>query len=469
MKKHDLLKILGIIILAYVILTWFIDASYYSGFLQVVDKTEIGLGYLLNVPFQTLGYFSYIFIFILGIGSFYELLNVTGLYRKTLDFISKKLKNHKLIALIVTTILISLISSFTGLEIGMLFIFPFVISLIILLGYDKLTALLATIGATITGMIGSTYSYNAYGIVNDTLGITYSDGIIVKLILLLLSTALLIGFMLLHLKNTKDLKALNKEAMILVPEKKEVKKEKNKKLWPIITIILATILILILGTINWSSVFEITLFEDILTKITEITIFDYSLFEKLLGGISSFGSWNGPSKYIYFSGTLLIFSIVIAIVYKINFDDYIDSIARGAKNNLKGAILTIIAYILLIFVSSFPVFLTITQKITGETFNVATTGILNLFGSMLYVDLYYYPQYVLEYFASFKNADANVLSVLFVSTYSIIMLIAPTSILLLNTLQNTSTKYVDWIKFIWKLFVALLLVIFIVLLIYFVI
>ena len=51
----------------------------------------------------------------------------------------------------------------------MLFIFPFVISLVVLLGYDKYVAMTATVGATLVGMIGSTYSYNSYGIVNDIL------------------------------------------------------------------------------------------------------------------------------------------------------------------------------------------------------------------------------------------------------------------------------------------------------------
>ena len=66
MKKHDLFKILGIVILVYVVLTWIFDASHYSGFLQVVGKEEVGLGYLINVPIQTLGYFSYLFVFILA-------------------------------------------------------------------------------------------------------------------------------------------------------------------------------------------------------------------------------------------------------------------------------------------------------------------------------------------------------------------------------------------------------------------
>ena len=78
MKKHNLFKVVGIVILAYVILTWFVNASYFQGTLQGGVKAEVGLGYLINIPVQTLGYFSYIFVFILAVGAFYELLNATG-------------------------------------------------------------------------------------------------------------------------------------------------------------------------------------------------------------------------------------------------------------------------------------------------------------------------------------------------------------------------------------------------------
>ena len=153
MKKHNLFKVVGIVILAYVILTWFVNASYFQGTLQGGVKAEVGLGYLINIPVQTLGYFSYIFVFILAVGAFYELLNATGVYKKALDTIVKPLKKHKQITLIVTTVLIALLSSFTGLELGMLFIFPFVISVIIMLGYDKITALLATLGGVVVDRI----------------------------------------------------------------------------------------------------------------------------------------------------------------------------------------------------------------------------------------------------------------------------------------------------------------------------
>lgn len=87
MKKHDLFKMLGIVILVYAVLTWFLDSSVYYGFLQVTDKSEIGLFHLLNMPVQTVGYFAYLFMFVLSVGAFYALLEATGLYKKALDAI----------------------------------------------------------------------------------------------------------------------------------------------------------------------------------------------------------------------------------------------------------------------------------------------------------------------------------------------------------------------------------------------
>ena len=65
------------------------------------------------------------------------------------------------------TSLIAIISSVVGLELGLFFIYPFVISLLLLMGYDKLTALTATLGATVVGIYGSTLSGVMYSVSNS--------------------------------------------------------------------------------------------------------------------------------------------------------------------------------------------------------------------------------------------------------------------------------------------------------------
>ena len=96
--------------------------------------------------------------------------------------------------------------------------------------------------------------------------------------------------------------------------------------------------------------------------------------------------------------------------------------------------------------------------------NIATAGIYTLVNSVFYVDYYYFSYYVLSTLVS-TISDTSVyplLSVMFTNLYSLVMLVAPTSVLLLASLSITGVSYKEWIKFIWKLFLSLLVVSFIV-------
>ena len=266
MKKYNLLKILAIVFGAYFVLTWIIPASYYSSGLQyVLDGTKkvtypMGIPYLFQLPVETLSYFVSTFIFILSVGGLYGVLSATGVYRKLLDKIVEKIKKRKLLVLLLIMSIIAIISSVVGLELGMFAIFPLVISLIVLMGYDKFTALAATLGATIVGMFGSTFSYTMYGITNTYISADMTSEIFV------VGLGLLIGFTLLHLKEktakskiktkkTKDAKVEETIEFIPVDDKKN-----KKKVWPILLIFGLYLIIMIVGTINWSVVFKIDFF-----------------------------------------------------------------------------------------------------------------------------------------------------------------------------------------------------------------
>src|SRR5574344_258659 len=124
MKKYNLFKILGIVILVYFLLTWIISASYYSGGLQELGKYQMSIPMLWQLPIQTLGYFSSTFLFILAVGGFYGVLEVTGVYRKVLDKLADKASKHKLVWLLVIMFVVAAISSVIGLELGMFLFFP---------------------------------------------------------------------------------------------------------------------------------------------------------------------------------------------------------------------------------------------------------------------------------------------------------------------------------------------------------
>ena len=60
------------------------------------------------------------------------------------------------------------------------------------------------------------------------------------------------------------------------------------------------------------------------------------------------------------------------------------------------------------------------------------------------------------------TSNYQLIAVIFQTMYGIVTLVAPTSIPLMVTLAYTNTSFKDWLKYIWKLLVALIVLAFIV-------
>ena len=159
MKKHNLLKVIGISILIAVLLTWILPVTYFNSQLVEETRQRAGIFDVLSYATVTISYFGNICLYVLVVGGFYGVIHKIDAYRSLLDKIVKGFKGKENIFMIVVMVLFALITSMTGLSVGILFLFPFVISILLLMGYNKVTAAMTTVGAVLVGLIGSTYSY----------------------------------------------------------------------------------------------------------------------------------------------------------------------------------------------------------------------------------------------------------------------------------------------------------------------
>ena len=158
--------------------------------------------------------------------------------------------------------------------------------------------------------------------------------------------------------------------------------------------------------------------------------------------------------------------VVMAIVYRKSVKDTFEGFVDGLKSFVVPAIVTILVCAVFVFVYYNPVITPVTSLLLSATdgFNVALSGIYAVINSVFYVD-YYYLAYSVLYGITSKYSDTavlSILSVMFTNLYSLVMLVAPTSVLLLVSLSISEVKYTEWIKFIWKLALTLLIVSFIV-------
>lgn len=467
MKKNNLFKIVGIVILLYCLLTWILPTATSFGALDGATRNQMGIFYLAQVPFEAIGGFSNLLVFILLVGGFYGVLEVSGVYKRLLNLFAKKFKGKEKIFLIALICLIAIISSITGLEIGLFFIFPLLISILLMMGFDKLVALSATLGATIVGMFGSTFSNTLYSAGNQTFALKMTDGILAKVILLVLGIGLLIFFTLDHVKklNGKGKNDFSKS----LEEFAEIKEDesKNKRaLWPMILIVDLVLLFLVLGTTGWEAIFGSNWFATAHQWLMELKIGEFAIFSKLFGSVSALGTWSGPLRFQYYSIFMILGIIALAIVYRIRPRECFEAFIGGIKKYIVTALLAIFACSSFVFIFYFPVFNTIGTWIMeiSETFNIALTGLFTLLGSVFYADFYYFSYYTLPYIGRVAG-DSNfyqLVNIMFTSLYSLAMLIAPTSVLLLLSLSITNVSYKDWLKHIWKLFLSLLIVAFIV-------
>ena len=444
--------------LLFALLTWILPCATYQTEYTEIGRYQVGLFDLLSYQSTVFGYFGYVALFVLVVGGFYGVLYKTGAYRKLLDSLCKKFKGKEVICLIIIMALFAILTSFAGLQLALLMLFPFVISLVLMMGYNKSAAVAVTAGSVAVGLMGTTFAYNTTQILQQYLSVELTDLIWAKIILLVLGIVLLSLFIFKFGKKESTKKCEDKEDFI--PE--EVKSKEKKRVWPLVVILDLILLVTILGFISWNGTFEITLFDDVTTAVTEFELFGFPIFGKLLGAVQAFGYWT----LVDLITLMLIAIVIIKFVYKIKWDEVFDGFAKGAKKALLPALLVVLIYTCLVLTTYDPYQLVIYKFILGLTkgFNIFTTGLVILISSIFNGDPLYAFYSVLPYFVSVVTDTNNyqLVALIFQAIYGIVTLVAPTSIPLMLTLAYTKVPYGSWLKYIWKLLVALLVVAFIV-------
>jgi len=453
MKKYNLFKVVGITFLVAVLLTWILPVASYSGGLITDARYPMGIFDIIEYPLYTLGYFATVVTFLLSIGALYGVLDKNKAYKKLVSKLVLLFAKRAKLFLIITIVLLALGSSLVGINLAMFIIIPFLVSIILGLGYDKLTAIASTTGATIIGMFGSIFSSSMYSSVNSYFGVGYTTEIISKIIMLVLGIALLIVFCVLHNRNSFDENKVEER-------KKELNATASEsvRLWPLIVLLVFAAVIIVLGTFDWANVFNTTFFTDLHQKVLSVSIKDFAIFSSILGAIQPFGSWT----YDSYAFVLIVTTLLIALCYRIKFNDLLVMIGDGIKKMLIPSVLTVFAYSLIVITVYNPVFLNITDFLVTITdkFNVATASISIMFQSIFNMDIAYFAQNELQYMIG-TFADTTLyplLSIMYVGLFSLMRLIAPTSIILLVSLSYFNVSYTKWIKYIWKLFVSLAVV-----------
>lgn len=470
MKKNNLLKVLMITFVTVVFLSWIIPIGEYSNGSFVLGKiSPVGLFDLTLTPLTVFDLALPSIIFVLVVGGLYGIINKTGVYTKMINDFTSKLKGKELKFLVIITAVFGLLSSLVGLNLTFFFIIPLITTILLSLGFSKITTMLSTVGSIIVGMMGSIYgadiSYYLNGYFSYNSKYTYNTSIFPdKIILLILLVFLLILFVLHKGKNDlANSKKKNEEIPLYE------KNDNSKKSWkPLFIILILAFVLITVGSFNWDSVLGTTNnptpFLNFYKKIMGVEINGFPIVSSILGTVPAIGYWKLP----FISVFTLFVTVLFAIIYKVKLSDILEGFETGIKSNLK----------LVLYIIGSNLVLAILFK-NGANANFATTivdylmKIPNKFSTLILsgttiISSFFYNDfsiltgilYTPTAILTGTTVELRFLASIIIQTlYGLVMFIAPTSVLLITGLAYFDISYKDWFKNIWKLLLQLFIVV----------
>ena len=462
MKKNDKIKILLCIILITALITWFLAGGTYdtNGAFTKAEMTRSGIFDVILAIMYSFYYKIHNIFFLLTIGGAYGVLSHTKSYRKLVDKTANLVKGKEQLFFLLTTFLTGAFVSMSS-EILVVFMFvPFVVSVFLRCGKDRITALSAAIGGIIIGIIGITFG--TYGVenMNEAIGVSYVKGIGFKVAFFIISYVLYNLFAILHMNKTHKVLDETEYDPYLPEELDEKGKKRKTKVWPTILMFILLIIVTILGYINWKTSFGIEIFNTIEDKFENFTIKGIPILYNIAGSTNAFGNWT---DLMGASAILLITTIIVSLFNKVSIDEFLTNFSDGLKKILGVVVTFALVYTVFVLVSWYGWPITIVNALIGKgNFNIFTLLIASIIITFFFIENNYIG-YVLGAFI--KNSFGNralAATLMINSTFGTLSAILPTSFIIMLGLSALDISYKSWLGYIWKFVLSMLVAIMII-------
>ena len=172
-----------------------------NGLFGVQDPTTGNVG-----PFNSGSLFgsAHVFLFILAIGGFMTVVFRTGALDNGIAHLAHKFSTRGPVLIIVLSILFGILGSVMSWSDETLGFYALMIPLFIGLGYDRMTTVAVVTVAPFAGAIGATVNPFRIGTGSDAAGVSMGDGLVLRVVLLVLVLAVTIWWTLRYAKKVKD-------------------------------------------------------------------------------------------------------------------------------------------------------------------------------------------------------------------------------------------------------------------------
>lgn len=469
---------LFLLIVAIAVLTWIIPAGQYNvnqagdvinhSYHTVASRPQ-GLWDILMAPVigmvgnkTTEGAIS-ISLFILVIGGFLGVVNETNALNDGIKVLVRKYAKQKKMLIPLLTLLFALGGSTFGMSEETMAFYPLLIPIMQAMGLDAIVAVAIPLVGTQVGNLASTVNPFATGVASQTLHISMGDGLLSRLLLLVITLSFSIWYIYHYASKiekdpTKSILYGSEDESGLEPstEVPELTKGQKHVLW----IFAATFVIMIVGLVPWQTINpHWTIFTSVVNWLQDLPIVGTVLGRNMV----AFGDW-------YFNEITMLFfgmSILIKFVYHMPEGKFVDYFMNGVKDFASVAIVVALARGIQVVMDAG--LLTDTVLHWGELALQGSNKVMYTLATYVF----YLPMTFLIPSTSglaaatmgiigpmghFAGVESNVVVSIYQAASGLINMLTPTSAVVVGAMQIAHINISVWWKWVWKMAVGLLLI-----------
>jgi uncharacterized ion transporter superfamily protein YfcC len=380
-------------------------------------------------------------LFILVIGGFLGVTMQTGAIQAGIGRVVERLRGREALMIPILMSVFALGGTTFGMAEESLAFYVLVITVMVAAGYDSLTgAALLILGCGI-GVIGSTINPFATGIASGFAGTTIDEGLIGRLVILVVGTAIGIWWVMRYAARVKadparsllgaDRAAI--DAHFRNPEGEDGPAVMTGRQKTVLVLFFLAFVVMIIGVVPWSDL-----------GVTRI-----------------------PTKWWWFpemTASFLLFSILIGLAGRQGETRFVESFVNGAKDLLGVALIIGIARGVTVIMTN--------GQITDTVLNAAEQAVAGL-GGVAFINLMYGMFIPLSFLipsssglatvampimaplASFASVPAELVVTAFQTGNGLVNLVTPTSAVVMGGLAIAKVGYGTWLKFVWPVLILL--------------
>jgi uncharacterized ion transporter superfamily protein YfcC len=380
-------------------------------------------------------------LFVLVIGGFLGVTMKTGAIQNGITRVVTRLKGREGLLIPILMAIFALGGTTYGMAEESLAFYVLIITVMIAAGYDALVgASILLLGCGI-GVLGSTINPFATGIASEFAGTSLDQGLIGRLVILIVGTGIGIFFVRRYANKVKadpskslvaDMKASNEEHFNASADAQTAAEPLTRSQQAVLVLFFLAFAVMIYGVIPWEDL-GIPL-PTLWWWFPEMTA-SFLFFAILIGAVGRMGETNFTSTFVDGARDLLGVALIIGIARGITvimtnglITDTVLNAAEQAVSGLGGAVFINLMYVL---------FLPLSFLIPSSS-GLATVAM---------------P--IMAPLASFANVPPQLVVTAYQSANGLLNLITPTSAVVMGGLAIARVGYGTWLKFVWPVLLAL--------------